>query len=119
MNIEERINHLRKLIAYHSKRYYENDAPEISDFEYDKLMQDFNELQETKRLINARLRSYLFKNGEVPAGEDNTDKEKFDELENELEVFIKFYKKEWNKTKKRIRKELLNIKNIRKQDEQE
>lgn len=87
--------------------------------EYDKLMHDFNEIQETKRLINARLRSYLFKNGEVPAGEDNTDKERFDELENELEVFIKFYKKEWNKTKKRIRKELLNIKNIRKQDEQE
>ena len=33
MNIEERINHLRKLIKYHSKRYYENDAPEISEFE--------------------------------------------------------------------------------------
>ena len=40
MNIEERINHLRKLISYHSKRYYENDAPEISDFEYDKMFEE-------------------------------------------------------------------------------
>lgn len=87
--------------------------------DYDKLMRQFEELQEAKRLAQARLRSYLFKNGEIPKDEDNTDKERFDELENELEVFIKFYKKEWNKTKKRIRKELLNIKNIRKQDEQE
>ena len=37
MNVKERIEYLRKVIAYHSKRYYENDSPEISDFEYDKL----------------------------------------------------------------------------------
>lgn len=45
MNIEERINHLRKLITYHSKRYYENDAPEISDFEYDKLFEELKTLE--------------------------------------------------------------------------
>lgn len=45
MNIEERINRLRKLIAYHSKRYYENDAPEISDFEYDKLFEELKSLE--------------------------------------------------------------------------
>ena len=45
MNIEERINHLRKLIAYHSKRYYENDAPEISDFEYDKMFEELKSLE--------------------------------------------------------------------------
>ena len=45
MNIEERINHLRKLITYHSKRYYENDAPEISDFEYDKLFEELKALE--------------------------------------------------------------------------
>jgi hypothetical protein len=55
----------------------------------------------------------------MTSADDYTDKESFDELENELEVFIKFYKKEWTKTKRRIRKELLNIKNIRKQDDQE
>ena len=45
MNVEERINHLRKLISYHSKRYYENDAPEISDFEYDKLFEELKALE--------------------------------------------------------------------------
>ena len=45
MNIEERINHLRKLISYHSKRYYENDAPEISDFEYDKMFEELKSLE--------------------------------------------------------------------------
>ena len=46
MNIEERISHLRKLIAYHSKRYYENDAPEISDFEYDKMFEELKTLEQ-------------------------------------------------------------------------
>ena len=45
MNIEERINYLRKLITYHSKRYYENDAPEMSDFEYDKLFEELKALE--------------------------------------------------------------------------
>ena len=45
MEIEQRINYLRKVIAYHSKRYYENDAPEISDFEYDKLFEELKALE--------------------------------------------------------------------------
>ncbi len=45
MNIEERINKLRKEISYHSKRYYENDAPEISDFEYDKMFEELKALE--------------------------------------------------------------------------
>ena len=45
MNIKERIEQLRKLISYHSKRYYENDAPEISDFEYDKLFEELKTLE--------------------------------------------------------------------------
>ena len=45
MSIEERINQLRKLITYHSKRYYENDAPEISDFEYDKMFEELKRLE--------------------------------------------------------------------------
>ncbi len=45
MNPKERIEYLRKVIAYHSKRYYENDAPEISDFEYDKLFEELKQLE--------------------------------------------------------------------------
>lgn len=45
MSEKERIQQLRALIKYHSKRYYENDAPEISDFEYDKLFEELKALE--------------------------------------------------------------------------
>lgn len=45
MEVKERIEHLRSLIKYHSKRYYENDAPEISDFEYDKMFEELKALE--------------------------------------------------------------------------
>jgi len=42
---EKRIIELRKAIAYHSKLYYDNDAPEISDYEYDMLYKELSELE--------------------------------------------------------------------------
>lgn len=45
MSVKERIQQLRALIKYHSKRYYENDSPEISDFEYDKLFEELKGLE--------------------------------------------------------------------------
>lgn len=44
--ILERIHHLRKTIAYHSKKYYVEDSPQISDFEYDKLFYELKALEE-------------------------------------------------------------------------
>ena len=35
---KNRIEELRKQVEYHAKRYYDDDEPEISDFEYDMLM---------------------------------------------------------------------------------
>ena len=87
--------------------------------EYNALMFEFEKTREEKRFAEARLKSYRFKNHDMTDTDDYTDKDSFDELENELEVFIKFYKKEWARTKRRIRKDLLNIKNIRKQNEHE
>ena len=45
MNIEERVSQLRKALAYHSRRYYEMDAPEISDYEYDKMFEELKALE--------------------------------------------------------------------------
>ncbi|MBR6676544.1 MAG: NAD-dependent DNA ligase LigA [Clostridia bacterium] len=42
---EKRINELRKAIAYHSDLYYNNDAPVISDYEYDMLYKELSELE--------------------------------------------------------------------------
>ncbi len=42
---EKRILELRKIIEYHNRRYYQQDAPEISDAEYDRLMRELQELE--------------------------------------------------------------------------
>ena len=41
----ERITELRKVLAYHSDRYYNNDDPEIEDFEYDALSNELKGLE--------------------------------------------------------------------------
>ncbi|MGL5641740.1 MAG: NAD-dependent DNA ligase LigA, partial [Paraclostridium sp.] len=46
MDTKNRIDKLIDLINYHSNRYYNDDAPEISDFEYDKLMKELIKLEE-------------------------------------------------------------------------
>ena len=46
MDAKNRINELIDLINYHNNRYYNEDSPEISDFEYDKLMKELIKLEE-------------------------------------------------------------------------
>ncbi len=41
----ERIKELREITAYHAKKYYDDDNPEISDFEYDMLMLELRNLE--------------------------------------------------------------------------
>ncbi len=43
--IAERIEYLRKTLEYNSKLYYEKDAPEISDYEYDALFYELVRLE--------------------------------------------------------------------------
>lgn len=42
---KQRIEELRKEVEYHAKRYYDDDKPEISDFEYDMLMVELRNLE--------------------------------------------------------------------------
>lgn len=49
MDIEkarQRVKELSELIRYHNDRYYNQDDPEISDFEYDKLNRELRDLEE-------------------------------------------------------------------------
>jgi DNA ligase (NAD+) len=41
----KRIADLRNVIEYHNKRYYQQDDPEISDIEYDRLMRELQDLE--------------------------------------------------------------------------
>lgn len=42
---EKRINELRKKTEYYAKKYYDDDKPEISDFEYDMMMLELRTLE--------------------------------------------------------------------------
>ena len=44
MDVKKYIEELREKIRYYATKYYDEDAPEISDFEYDKLLQELKEL---------------------------------------------------------------------------
>lgn len=41
----KRVNELRQLIEYHRTKYYMDDNPEISDFEFDALMRELEQLE--------------------------------------------------------------------------
>ena len=41
----KRIEELKKITSYHAKKYYDDDEPEISDFEYDMLMLELRNLE--------------------------------------------------------------------------
>ena len=42
---QRRTEELRGLLNYHSRLYYEQDAPEIEDYEYDRLLRELEELE--------------------------------------------------------------------------
>lgn len=45
-NIEKKINDLRSKLKYYSDKYYNDDDPEIEDYEYDMMMRDLKKLEE-------------------------------------------------------------------------
>ena len=45
-SIEKEMRELEKALEYHSKKYYEEDSPEISDYEYDAMFDHLKKLEE-------------------------------------------------------------------------
>ena len=46
MNTEQHIKELREALHRHNYNYYVKNAPEISDFEFDALMRELQQLEE-------------------------------------------------------------------------
>ena len=44
-NAEKRMKELTELLTYHSHKYYVEDSPEISDYEYDMLLRELKDLE--------------------------------------------------------------------------
>ena len=89
--IKQIIEELRKTLEYHAYRYYVMDAPEISDYEYDRLFRELQELEAahpelddpdspTHRVGGAALDKFEKVRHTVPLG-SLTDVFSFEELE--------------------------------------
>ena len=83
--------------------------------EAERFIAAYDELVEETRLLRARVLGKRMLEGDVTSAdmEAMTDEEGFDELERELDAFVKLYGKVWRKTKRKIRKDLLNPKYIK------
>ncbi len=49
MSVEKRVIELRKLIEFHNQKYYVEDNPQISDFEYDRLYRELEDLESQRQ----------------------------------------------------------------------
>ena len=70
-------------------------------------------LFEQNRVSEARIKALRQANGEVFDETAFTSEEDFNELERELEAFVKFYDERWGITKKAIRKKLLSYQSLK------
>lgn len=70
----------------------------------EELLAERDKLIKEKRIMSAQLYALRTEKGIKASEDDFTSKENFDELENEFEIFKKFYRNEWKNTKKSIRK---------------
>ena len=46
MDEKQRLEELKKTLEYHIDRYYNQDSPEITDYEYDMMMQELKKLEQ-------------------------------------------------------------------------
>lgn len=75
---KEEIKRLRKEIKHHSDLYYNQDAPEISDFEYDNLMKRLKELEKKHPELITKSSPTQIVGGTASKG--------FDEVEHEVHM---------------------------------
>ena len=89
-DIFERVKELRQLLEYHSRKYYVEDSPEISDYEYDMLFRELENIENdhpelkddnspTQRVGGMALEKFEKVKHDVPMG-SLTDVFSFDEL---------------------------------------
>jgi predicted nucleic acid-binding Zn-ribbon protein len=82
-----------------------------------ELEKNYEELKEQKRLTEAMLKGLRADKKLMTDEDEFTSKDSFDELEREYEAFTRFFKSQWKKSKKKIRKEMLTVKNFKNKDE--
>ena len=85
----------------------------ISADRCERLEQELAQLEEEKLVCEARIKALRLEKGRLPESDSMTSKQAFDALEKEYKAFDRFYRAQWGKTKKKIRKEILNYENLK------
>ena len=92
---------------------------EDSEAKYDALHLLYKTLEEKKAVCEAQIKALRIENGSLNNQEEYVEKDGFDQLEKEFEIFERFYKEQWKQVKKKIRKKTLTLENLRGQKGQE
>ena len=98
---EKRISELNDEIKRIKKRH----KNEIEDYK-----DEIDHLIKERQFVEAQLHIIRVEQGKITDEYDYTSKERFEELELQYRAFRQLFKKEWGKTKARIRKEILTDK---------
>lgn len=113
---EEREAHAAQINAINAQIFAANEAQRVAVAEANRQVEkhrkmldlavaNYKAVAEERTFLKARVKTMLLESGNLVG--DFTTKENFDELEREFDAFSKFYKMEWKKTKKTIRKKYL------------
>lgn len=78
-----------------------------SETEKNKLKKEIDGVKEKAALLQGELDGIRIQQGKLTPSTEYTSRERFTELEAEYEAFQKFFKKQWEFTKKEIRKTIL------------
>lgn len=89
----------------------EQTKSEALKMQYEKQLDD---LKEAAALVRGELDGIRIQQGKMTPSTEYTSRERFTELEQEYEAFQKFFKKQWEYTKKEIRKTILWTKDEKK-----
>ena len=77
------------------------------------LNEEYQALITERDACNARITALRVLSNEEFSEDDFTDEEGFNELERELEAFVKFYDDRWDIAKSKIRKRLLSLSKLK------
>ena len=92
---------ISKMSGEHAKKVSEMEKTQSA------LVEKQADITEEKRILLAQLLALRKEYGLLSEKDQYRSKERFTELEHTFETFKRYYKQEWNQTKKGIRKELL------------
>ena len=80
---------------------------ESKDKDIESLKNENTHLEERRVVSDARLTAIRQEHGLISENEDFSSEESFQEIEKQLDTFIIFFKKQWGKTKKSIRRKAM------------